>query len=53
VRVHLVAGELEIESAAIAPHRELGMTYSPFRMIAPRSRLFVKDRLTPQTDGTA
>ncbi len=49
-RVHRVGGELEIEAAAIAPHRELGMTYSPLRMIAPCSRLFVKGRLTPQAD---
>jgi hypothetical protein len=48
-----VEGEIEIEAAATAPHGELGMTWSPLGMIAPRSQLFVKGRLTPQTDGPA
>jgi polyisoprenoid-binding protein YceI len=46
-------GELEIEAATTAPHRELGMTYSPLGMIPPRSELFVKARLIPSTDRAA
>jgi polyisoprenoid-binding protein YceI len=34
-----VDGELVIEAATTAPHRELGMTFSPLRMIGPRSHL--------------
>lgn len=48
-QIHRLDGELEIEAAATAPHRELGMTYTPLRMIAARSRLSVKARLTPLT----
>lgn len=51
--VRRVKGEVEIDAATTAPHRELGMTYSPLRMIAPRSQLLVKGRLTPQTDRPA
>jgi hypothetical protein len=39
---------LEIEAAATAPHRELGMTYSPLGMIRPRSELLVKAHLVPE-----
>jgi polyisoprenoid-binding protein YceI len=46
-QVREVDGELEIEAATTAPHRELGMTFSPLRMIPPRSKLFVKAHLVP------
>ena len=39
--VHEAAGELEIEATTTAPHRDLGMTYSPLGMISPRSELIV------------
>jgi polyisoprenoid-binding protein YceI len=45
--VREVDGELEIEAATTAPHRELGMTFSPLRMIPPRSKLLVKAHLVP------
>ncbi|MGZ4216885.1 MAG: YceI family protein [Solirubrobacteraceae bacterium] len=45
--VHEADGELQIEAATTAPHRELGMTYSPIGMIPPRSKLFVKAHLIP------
>ncbi len=45
--VRQIDGELEIEAATIAPHRELGMTWSPLGMIPPRSELLVKGRLIP------
>lgn len=48
--VRQVDGELEIEAATTAPHRELGMTWSPLGMIRPRSELFVKAHLIPNTD---
>ena len=48
-----VDGELWIEAATIAPHRELGMTWSPLRMIPPRSELFVNGYLIPTTDRAA
>jgi polyisoprenoid-binding protein YceI len=51
--IHRLDGELEIKAETIAPHRELGMTYSALGMIASRSQLFVKGRLTPWTDGAA
>jgi polyisoprenoid-binding protein YceI len=47
-RVREVDGEVEIEVATIAPHRELGMTYSPLGMIPPHSELSVKARLIPR-----
>jgi polyisoprenoid-binding protein YceI len=40
-------GELEIEATATVPHRELGMTWSPARIIAERSEVLVKGRLLP------
>jgi polyisoprenoid-binding protein YceI len=43
--VREVDGELELEAVTIAPHRELGMTYSPLGMIPPHSELSVKARL--------
>jgi polyisoprenoid-binding protein YceI len=47
-KVRQVDGELEIEGATTAPHRELGMTWSPLGMIPPRSELLLKAYLTPQ-----
>jgi polyisoprenoid-binding protein YceI len=44
-QVRQVDGELEIEAAATAPHRELGMTWSPLRVIRSRSELFVRAHL--------
>jgi polyisoprenoid-binding protein YceI len=46
--VHEIDGELEIDAATTAPHRELGMTWSPLGMIRPRSELLVKAHLTPE-----
>ena len=43
---------LEIEAATIALHRELGMSWSPLRMIPPRSDLRVKGYLVPATHHT-
>lgn len=40
-------GELEFEAATVAPHRELGMTWTPLRMIPPRTELRIRARLTP------
>ena len=45
--VRQVDGELEIDAVATAQQGKLGMTYSPLRMIRPRSELSVKGRLTP------
>jgi polyisoprenoid-binding protein YceI len=50
-QVRRVDGSLEIEAATTAPHRELGMTYSPLGMISPRSELLVKAWLIRETDG--
>ena len=41
-KIRRVDDELEIEAVSTAPHRELGMTYSPLGMIRPQSELFVK-----------
>lgn len=51
--VRHVNGELEIEAATTARHRELGMTWSPLGMIPPRSELFIKAYLIPNTDRAA
>jgi polyisoprenoid-binding protein YceI len=48
-QVRQVDGGLEIDAATAAPHRELGMIYSPLRMISPRSELAVKAHLIPDT----
>lgn len=45
-QIRLFDGQLEIEAATTVPHRELGMTWSPIGMLRPRSRLFVKARLS-------
>jgi len=52
-RVRQVGGELEIEAATTAPHRELGMTFSPLGMIRPRSELIVKAHLIPNNTHRA
>jgi polyisoprenoid-binding protein YceI len=52
-RVREVDGELEIEAATTVPHRELGMTWSPLRIIGPRSKLSVKAHLIPGTGSAA
>jgi polyisoprenoid-binding protein YceI len=49
-QVRQVDGELEIEAATSAPHRDLGMTWSPLGMILPRSQLSVKGHLVPTAD---
>jgi polyisoprenoid-binding protein YceI len=46
-RVRGRGGELEIESATFASHRELGMTWSPLGMIPRRSQLLVHGHLVP------
>jgi polyisoprenoid-binding protein YceI len=46
-----IDGELEIEAATIAPHRDLGMTWSPLGMIPPRAQLLVKGHLIPGPNG--
>lgn len=46
-RVREVGGELELEAATTAPHRELGMTWNFLGMIPARSELHVKARLIP------
>jgi hypothetical protein len=50
-QVHQVDGELEIEATTNAPHRDLGMTWSPLGVIGSHSRLLVKGRLTRAGDG--
>jgi polyisoprenoid-binding protein YceI len=45
-QVRHVDGELEIEAATTAAHRELGMTYSPFGMISSHSKLLIKAHLS-------
>ena len=52
-RVRRHGAELEIEAATSAPHRELGMTWSPRGMIPPRSELLVTGYLVPATDVAA
>lgn len=44
-QVREAGGELEIEAATTAPHRELGMTWSPIGMIPSRSELVITGRL--------
>lgn len=52
-RLRRVGEELEIEAATSAPHRELGLTWSPLGMIPARSELRVNGYLVPTTDGAA
>jgi polyisoprenoid-binding protein YceI len=49
-RIHEVDGELEIEAATTAPHRELGMDWSPLGTISPRSELSVRAHLIRSAD---
>ena len=43
--VQTVDGDLQIEAVTHAAHRELGMTWSPFGIARPISKLIVKGRL--------
>jgi polyisoprenoid-binding protein YceI len=52
-QVRKIGGELEIKAATPAPHRELGMTYSPLGMIASRSDLCVRAHLIPARGSAA
>jgi polyisoprenoid-binding protein YceI len=51
--VRQVDGELEIAAAAIAPHRELGMTWSPLGIIPGHSDLVIQAHLIPDDDDEA
>jgi polyisoprenoid-binding protein YceI len=51
--VHEADGELEIEAATTAPHRELGMNYSPLGMISPHTKLLVRAHLVPDPPRAA
>ena len=42
---------LEVTASVTAPHRELGMTWSPLGMIRPRSELRVRAGLIPAGDA--
>jgi polyisoprenoid-binding protein YceI len=46
-QVRVLDRELTIEASISAPHRELGMTWSPLGMISARSELLVTGCLTP------
>lgn len=46
-RIRYVGGELALEARTTVSHRELGMTWSPFGLIPPRSELFLNARLIP------
>ena len=46
-RIRRLGEEIQIEAATTAVHRDLGMTWSPLGMIAPRSELRVSGRLVP------
>jgi polyisoprenoid-binding protein YceI len=52
-QVRELDGELEIEAATTAPHRELGMTWNFLGAISPHSELSVKAHLIPTTDRAA
>jgi hypothetical protein len=51
--VHEADGELEIEASTTAPHRELGMNYSPLGMISPHTKLLVRAHLVPDPPRAA
>lgn len=51
--IRRTAAGLEIEAATTALHRELGLSWSPLRMIPPRSELLVKGYLVPATHRAA
>ena len=46
-------GELWIEAATHAPHRELGMVWNPIRGIGPRSKLIVRGALVREAASGA
>jgi polyisoprenoid-binding protein YceI len=48
-KVRVLDGELAIAASISAPHRELGMTWSPLGMISARSELVLTGHLTPAT----
>jgi polyisoprenoid-binding protein YceI len=50
-RIHEADGELEIEATTIAPHRELGLSWSPLGVIPARSELVVNGRLMATDPG--
>jgi polyisoprenoid-binding protein YceI len=52
-RINQVDGELEIAATTNAPHRALGMTWSPFGAIRSHSHLLVKGRLARTGDGNS
>jgi polyisoprenoid-binding protein YceI len=52
-RARRLNGEIEIEAATSAPHRKLGMTWNPLRMIPPHSGLSVKGCLVPARSDVA
>jgi len=52
-QVRQVDGELEVDAATSARHRELGMTFSPLGMIPPDSELLIKAHLLPNADRAA
>lgn len=49
-QVRRIDGELAIEAATSAPHRELGMTYTALGTISPRSELIVSGYLVPSAE---
>jgi len=49
VQVRELDGELEVAAATTAPHRELGMTWSPLGTISPVSELAVRGYLVPES----
>jgi polyisoprenoid-binding protein YceI len=51
--VRRLGRELRLEAATTAPHRELGMTWSPFGIVPPRSQLLIKAYLIPTPDRAA
>ncbi len=51
-RIDQVDGELEIEATTNAPHRALGMTWNPLRIVRRHSRLLVKGRLERAGDSS-
>jgi polyisoprenoid-binding protein YceI len=52
-QIRRVNGELEIKAATNAPHRRLGMTWSPLRMIPPHSKLIVNAYLIRNAESAA
>jgi polyisoprenoid-binding protein YceI len=52
-RIHRAGGELKIEATTRARHHELGLTWSPLRMIRPDSELRVAGYLVPAAEASA